>query len=47
VLQEELEQELHTMNTNVATLSKINEKIDHGVTKFQQRIKTLLARIGA
>jgi hypothetical protein len=46
MLQGELEQELHTMNSNVATISKINEKIDHGVTEFQQRIETFLESIG-
>jgi uncharacterized membrane protein YheB (UPF0754 family) len=46
VLHEELEQELHSMNSSVATISKTNEKIDHGVTEFQQRIKTFLESIG-
>lgn len=45
VLHGELEQELHTMNSNVATISKINEKIDYGVTEFQQGLKSFLESI--
>lgn len=41
-----LQQELRGMNTNVAAISKINQKLDHGVTEFQQRIKTFLESIG-
>jgi hypothetical protein len=47
VLQGELEQELHSMNNNVSTISEINEKIDDGVMKFQQRIKSFVETIGA
>ena len=44
-VQEELEQELHSMNSNVAAISKITEELDQKVTEFQQRIKTFLERI--
>jgi hypothetical protein len=47
VLQGELEQELHSMNNNVSTISEINEKIDDGVMKFQQWIKSFVETIGA
>jgi hypothetical protein len=44
-VQAELEQELHSMNSNVATISKITEALDQKVTEFQQRVKTFLEGI--
>jgi NADH dehydrogenase/NADH:ubiquinone oxidoreductase subunit G len=41
-LQAELEQELHSMNSNVVSISKLNEELDHKVTEFQKRIRTFL-----
>ena len=39
-VQGELEQEPHSMNSNVAAISKITEEFDQKVTEFQQRVKT-------
>ena len=44
-LEGELEQELHSMNSNVATISKVNEELDHRVTEFHQQITTFLKKI--
>ena len=44
-VQGELEQELHSMNSNVATISKITQELDQKVTEFQQRVKTFLEGI--
>jgi NADH dehydrogenase/NADH:ubiquinone oxidoreductase subunit G len=44
-VQGELEEELHSMNSNVATISKITGELDQKVTEFQQRVKTFLEGI--